>query len=64
MILACLPIRSGSVTSSGHTAGGVHGVNAWCSRSVDVAHVVADQEHSDYAVPRYQYTGRNWYGDL
>ena len=33
----------------------VCGVNAWCSRSVHVVHVVADQEHSDCAVPRYQY---------
>ena len=28
-------------------------MSAWCSRSVHV--VVADQEHSDYVVPRYWY---------
>ena len=36
-------------------SGGVCSVNAWCSRSVDIVHVVADQEHSDHAVPRYGY---------
>ena len=36
-------------------ARGVHGVSAWCSRSVHVIHVVEDQEHSDCAVPHYQY---------
>ena len=40
----------------GHTAGRVCGMNTWCSRSVDVVHVVADKEHSDHAVP--------WYGEL
>ena len=30
-------------------------MSAWCSRSVHVIHVVADQEHSDCAVPRYRY---------
>ena len=39
------------------TARGVRGVSAWrsSSRSVHIVHVVADQEHSDCAVPRYRY---------
>ena len=41
--------------SGGPTVSGVHGVNAWCSRSVDVVHVVADQEHIDCRVPWYRY---------
>ena len=32
-------------------------MSAWCSRSVHVIHVVADQEHSDCAVPRYRCHG-------
>ena len=30
-------------------------MNAWCSRSVDIVHVVANQEHSNHAVPQYWY---------
>ena len=41
--------------SGGPTASGVRGVNTWRSRSVDVGHVVADKEHSNGAVPQYQY---------
>ena len=36
---------SGSGTSGEPTAHRVRGVSAWCSRSVHVVHVVADQEH-------------------
>ena len=46
---------SGSGTSGEPTARRVRGVSTWCSRSVHVVHVVADQEHSDCAVPRYRY---------
>ena len=42
--------------SSGPTAHGVYGVSAWSSRSIHIVHVVADQEHSNCAVPRYRYT--------
>ena len=41
--------------SSEPTARRVRCVSAWCSRSVHVIHVVADQEHSDCTVPRYWY---------
>ena len=60
--LAYLLTRSGPDTSSGTTptAHGVRSTSAWCSRSVHVVHVVADQELSDCTVPRY----RNWYEDL
>ena len=51
---ACLLTWSGSGTSGELTAHGVRGVSTWCSRSVHVVHVVADQEHSGCAVPRYQ----------
>ena len=55
MRLACLLTWLKSVTSGGPTAGRVRGVNAWCSRSVDVLCVVANQEHScDRAVPLLQ----------
>ena len=46
---------SGSGTSGESTARRVRGVCAWCSWSVHIVHVVADQEHSDCAVPRNQY---------
>ena len=57
MKLAYLLTRSGSGTSGGPTAGRVHGANGCCSRSIDIVHVVADQEHSNRTrtVPRYQY---------
>ena len=62
--LACLLTGtwSGSGTSGGPMACGVCGVSAWCSRSVHAVQVVANQEHSDCAVPRYRYR-RNWCGD-
>ena len=41
------------------SAGEVRGVNAWCLRSVDFVHVVADQEHSDRTVPLQDGTGMN-----
>ena len=53
--LACLLTWSGSGMSGEPTARGVRGVSAWCSRSVHIVHVVADQEHNDCAVPRYRY---------
>ena len=55
--LAYLLTRSRPGTSSAPTpkAHGVRGMSAWCSRSVHVIHVVADQELSDCTVPRYQY---------
>ena len=53
--LACLLTWSGSHMSGRPTAHGIRGVSAWCSRSAHVVHVVADQEHSDCAVPRYWY---------
>ena len=55
MRLVCLLTRSGSGTSGGPMAGGVRGANACCSRNGDVVHVVADQELTDHAVPRYRY---------
>ena len=55
MRLASLLTRSGSGTSGGPTAGRVCDMNAWCSMNVNVVHVMADQEHSDRAVPRYRY---------
>ena len=64
MRLAYLLTQLRSGTNIGPTAGGVCSENAWCSRSVQVVvHVMKDQEHSDCAVPQYQYTGWNWYGD-
>ena len=36
-------------------AGRVRSVNAWCSRSVNIVYVVADQQHSDRTVPQYRY---------
>ena len=61
MRLACLLTRSGSGKGGGPTAHGVCGVSAWCWKSVHIVHVVADQEHSDCAVPRYWYeTKRVW----
>ena len=54
MRLACLLTWSGSGTSGEPTA---RGVSTWCSRSVHVVHVVADQEHSDCMVPVQDGTG-------
>ena len=53
--LMCLLTWSGSGTSGEPTARGDCGVSAWCSRSVHIVHVVADQEHSDCTVPQYRY---------
>ena len=36
-------------------ASGIRGVKVSCSRSIHVVHVVADQEHSNCAVPWYWY---------
>ena len=55
MRLSCLLNWSGSGTSSGSMASEVHGVNVWCSRSVNIVHVVADQEHSNCTVPTVRY---------
>ena len=55
MKLACLLTWLESGTSSGPTAGGVCSVNAWCLRTVDTVFVVADQEHSNCAIPQYRY---------
>ena len=55
--------EAGSGMSVEPTACGVHGVSAWCSRSVHIIHVVADQEHSDCAVPQYRYR-TEWYVDF
>ena len=54
--LACLP-WSGSGTSGESAARGVRGVSAWCSRSVHVLHVVADQRLRGTTVPVQDGTG-------
>ena len=55
MRLACLLTWLESGTSGEPTARGIRGVSAWYLRSVNAVHVVADQKHSDCAVPRYRY---------
>ena len=54
MRLVCLLTWSVSGTSGGPTAHGVRSVSAWRSRSVCIAHVVVNQEHSECAVPLVQ----------